>query len=87
MSARKGKNGFVRERIVSSPGLRRNIQARNRNDFNEVKIGRFQVRKSFVLPPDVRKPLEKQGPATTHAVSGCSCKRDYRRRADGRAGV
>jgi hypothetical protein len=72
MSARKGKNGFVRERIVSSRGLGRNIQARKRNDFKEVKIERLQARKSFVLPPDVRKPLEKQDSATTHAFSGCS---------------
>jgi hypothetical protein len=43
MSARKGKNGFVRERIVSSPGLRRNIQDGNESVFNERKIGGMEI--------------------------------------------
>src|SRR5476651_278724 len=38
-SARKGKNGFVPERIVSSHGLRRNIHGKNASDFNKAKIG------------------------------------------------
>jgi hypothetical protein len=65
MSARKGKNGFVRERIVSSQRPRRNIQRGNENDFNEAKTGRFQARKSFVLPQNDRRPCEKQASATT----------------------
>src|SRR5690242_1028960 len=42
MSTRKGKNGFVRERFVSSRSLRRNIRGENKNDFNKRKIGGFQ---------------------------------------------
>jgi hypothetical protein len=50
MSARKGENGFVRERIVSLPELPRNIQDGNESDFNEAKMRGFQARKGFVLP-------------------------------------
>jgi hypothetical protein len=40
MSARKGKNGFMRRRIVSSRRARRNIRGLNASNFNERKIGR-----------------------------------------------
>jgi hypothetical protein len=38
MSAPKGKNGFVRRRIVSSPRSRRNIPGVNASSFNDRKI-------------------------------------------------
>src|SRR5271165_4503347 len=45
-SARKGKNGFMPERIVSSQAPRRNIQGKNVNYFNEAKTGGLQRRGS-----------------------------------------
>jgi hypothetical protein len=56
MSAREAENGFVRERIVSSRRLRRNIRRGNENDFNEAKIGRFQARESFALSQRIAVP-------------------------------
>jgi hypothetical protein len=68
MSARKGKNGFVRERIVSSPRPQRNIQDGNESDFNEAKMRRAQARKSFVLPQRNRRPSENGIPRPYHVV-------------------
>ena len=56
MSARKGKNGFVRDRIVSSDCRRRNNRDGKSNDFNEGEIEGFQGRNSSAL---VERTLEK----------------------------
>jgi hypothetical protein len=61
MSARKGKNGFVRRRIVSSPGLRRNIRGRNASNFNDRKIGWMAIGAWGTILVPMRRPtsLEK----------------------------
>src|ERR1700753_3131556 len=46
MSARKGKNGFLSRRIVSSGRLRRNIRGEIVNIFNMRKMPGFQDGKS-----------------------------------------
>jgi hypothetical protein len=50
MSAREAENGFVQGRIVSSQRPRRNIRGENKNDFNEAKIGGFQIGNGSVQP-------------------------------------
>jgi hypothetical protein len=62
MSAREAENGFVGERFVSSEWPRRNIRGENENDFNAVKIGGFQARKSFVLLQTDCRPCERKDP-------------------------
>jgi hypothetical protein len=56
MSARKGKNGFVPDRIVSWQGRRRNNDDGKSNDFNKGKTEGFRGRNSSAL---VDRPLEK----------------------------
>jgi hypothetical protein len=63
-SARQRENGFVRRRIVSSRGLRRNNSASNISNFNEMGFGaisgRLGLRRRFQGFPDGPAHPQKQ---------------------------